>query len=487
MTVGVAALTTLIVVAAGLLLDRALSSDGARPADERAVAVLGLGITATGIACLALGDVRLLYRPTFWVAGLAAVVVIVLMRATLREVVVRAVAAVRRDWREILLPGLATIATYVVSVDLALRAPLGGDEGDYKWTTPLTYAIHHRVTRVDVRLSNGIYLSELLVVPAAVFRSLHAARLVQLLAVVLLALAARVVARRFGGSGNFAAFAVLGALVVATYSIAVGSDVLVAALLTAALALLLRGDRRGLLAAGIVLAGAVTTKQYTALLVPIFLVLALLLDVGAEGVAWRPASAWRPRVGAVVTRLVLPAVLVLVLGIVQTWVLVGRPLDHYGLGIYPANDPHVLDGRAAGRIPELRDIVLLPAVPAFVGVHGGEPYGRRAGLVLPLACAAVVAGLILGDRRWRRRLLLSAVLAAASFLLVAPVFVKTRFLIFTWVLVFVAADVAVASRRSLGTRREGVLTAIAAQLVLLVGFADSLRWLLERYWWSRIF
>jgi len=126
-------------------------------------------------------------------------------------------------------------------------------------------------------------------------------------------------------------------------------------------------------------------------------------------------------------------------------------------------------------------------VPAFVGIGGGEPYGRRAGVVLPMAIAAAMVAMVLADRRWRRRLVVASALAGASYLLVAPVFIKTRFLIFTWVLVFVAADIAIASRRALGSRREGLITAIAAQLVLLAGFADSARWLLQRYWWTRIF
>ncbi|MGZ6977367.1 MAG: hypothetical protein ACXVJW_04610, partial [Acidimicrobiia bacterium] len=142
--------------------------------------------------------------------------------------------------------------------------------------------------------------------------------------------------------------------------------------------------------------------------------------------------------------------------------------------------------RAAGRIPSVRDVLLLPIVPAFVGVGGGEPYGRRAGVVLPISLAVVAFGAVLADATWRRRILLAAAIAGISYLLVAPVFIKTRFLIFSWVLVFVAADIAVASAAALASRRSARMVNIAAQLVLLLGFLDSTRWLLERYWWWQI-
>ena len=484
LSIGTATLTVLVLIGVGCILDRWLFADAPRRADEAWISILSLGILGLGLGTLLLGYAHLLYRPVFLIAGLAAMASLVVLRG---RVVALGSETARGLWnavRRYPVLCVATVATYALSMDLAMRAPLGSDEGDYKWGTPLAFAVHHHIVHVNARLSNGIYLSELVVVPAAVFRSLHGARVVQIVGVALLALAVRVVARRLGGAGNLAAFATLGCMVVATFSVSVGSDILAAALLTAAMAFVLTTDAgpREFLAGGFALMGAVTTKQYTALLVPLFLVVAIAVDAQPDGVGWRTFAEIRSRCARVVAVIAVPSLAILLVGFAHTWVVVGKPIDRYGLGVFASNDPRVSDGRAAGRIPSLRDLAVLPAVPAFVGVRGGEPYGRRVGLYLPIALGVAALGAFLADRRWRRRILLASALAAASFLGVAPVFIKTRFLIFSWVLVFVAADIAVASRAALDSRRVARLVTFAVSVAILAGFADSIRWLLDRYW-----
>ncbi|MGZ4690597.1 MAG: hypothetical protein ACXVKA_00970 [Acidimicrobiia bacterium] len=487
-SIGVAAIGILFVFTLGLALDRWCFGQQPRSVDDEWVSVLSLGFVGLAAGALLLGYAHLLYRQVFWIAAAASVVGLVLLRHRTLALARRSARGVVAIVRQAPVLCFAALVTYALSIDLSMRAPMGTDERDYKWNTPLEFALHHQIVRVPARLSNGIYLSELVVVPAAVFRSLHGARLLQYVAVVLLAFSARAVARRLGGSGLVAGFAALGCLLVGTGAASVGSDVLAAALLCAALALLLgAGSRpRALLVSGVVLAGAVMTKQYLALTVPMFLVIALVTDVQPDGVRLRDRAEIRAMFARMFGYVVVPAAAIFLLGLLHTFVLVGSPVDKYGAGVFPASDPRVATGRAAGRIPSVRDVLLLPIVPAFVGVGGGEPYGRRAGVVLPISLAVVAFGAVLADATWRRRILLAAAIAGISYLLVAPVFIKTRFLIFSWVLVFVAADIAVASAAALASRRSARMVNIAAQLVLLLGFLDSTRWLLERYWWWQI-
>ena len=237
----------------------------------------------------------------------------------------------------------------------------------------------------------------------------------------------------------------------------------------------MRGSR---VAGGIVLAAAATTKQFIVLLLPLFLVLAWLATRD-EPVDWSLANL-RRRARPLLMAIVLPSIVVVTVGIVQTWQLVGSPVDRFGLSIYRSGDVHVRDGRAAGRIPSAHDLLVLPAVPLLVGLRSAEPSGRRAGILLPLGIVVAAAGLVTARRDRRRGLVLASATAAASFLLVAPVFVKTRFLVFTWAAVFVAADAAIAAVRARSRPRLRVPIDVVTQLVLLVGFADATRWILAR-------
>jgi hypothetical protein len=476
-----AGVTAALVLGGGLGLERLLDGGNERLPSERLVTALALGLGVTGLLLLGLGDLGLYHRWLMFALAACGLGAAVACHRTVGQIVAGAWGAWRRTWPDVVLPLVAMVGCYLFVVDLAMRAPVGGDEGDYKWATPVRYALHQGIVRLPARLSNGVYLSELLVVPAAVVRGLHGARLVQLLFVALLLLAARAVARRMGGTGAVAPFASAGALIVATGAVTVGSDNLVAALLVATWAVVLRGDRRSQVIAGLAFAAAVTTKQFTLLLLPVFVVLAICATRrAAEGRGPGRVRRWLPIAG----RLVVPAVVVLSIGFLQTWALVGAPVDHYGLYIYPSSDIHVRDGRAAGRIPSLTDLAELPAGPALAAVRSREPYGRRTGVVLPVALLAVGAGLM-GARRPRRRSIGAATaVAAASYLLLAPVFVKTRFLIFTWVAVFVAADVAVAALCDRFRVRGETALRVVTQLVLIAGFLDSTRWVLERYWWA---
>jgi hypothetical protein len=135
-------------------------------------------------------------------------------------------------------------------------------------------------------------------------------------------------------------------------------------------------------------------------------------------------------------------VLSLIIGFTHTLALTGHLVANNVRSIYPSSSVAVATGAAAGRIPNLYDIILLPINPFITGFIGQrEPYGGRTGLAM-LVGLPVVSALLYKRRDLRRRLLGFCVLGAGTYLIIAPVFIKTRFLLVSWLFLLVAIGVA---------------------------------------------
>ncbi len=127
-----------------------------------------------------------------------------------------------------------------------------------------------------------------------------------------------------------------------------------------------------------------------------------------------------------------PMIVALALWVCHTWYLTGRPLDRNGMEIvHNSSDPRWHSGVAAGRVPSLRDIMMLPTVPFLAAVAGQrEPYGGRLDpliILAPLALLFQWSRLGETQKRMARKFLLAGV---AFFLILAPVLIKTRFHIY---------------------------------------------------------
>lgn len=481
MTTTNATLTTLAVfLAGGLALDRAVfgSRERRSPLDGL-LAVLLFGHVGVGGLALVAGHADLLSQGTFVVLAIVGGVYLALDHARLWRIGRAAAAAVGRAVRGAPLLSIAAAVTFALTSVSASRGALNPDEKDYKWAAPLFFANLHRFFDTPFRLSNGLFLDQLVVLPAATFASLHSARQTQLLAVALLTVSTAAVARRLGGSGVVAGFAALSCFIVPIHARDVGSDLPAAAFLAAAFALLLSpaDPARNRIGAGIALAAAAATKAYTLALLPVFVVVALLVEPDGRGtIRWKRPSR------RLLTGLLAPIPIVIAVAVLHTLTVTGVPYKETlpNNGIWPSGSPELATGQAAGRIPSAADVLMIPLVPFVVGIAGNSLYGTRVGVLFALAVPTVIIGTALAPPDWRRRVLVPGLVGAASYLLLAPVFVKTRFLLFSWLCVFAALDVLVASWRATWSRRAFGFGWVVVRVAVLVSFLDVIRLLWER-------
>jgi len=421
-----------------------------------------------GFGVMALGWLHLFYGGLFLAIGLVAgaLAIVIWVRALAR--------GPAPHWR-LSVSGLTYSDVAVAAVGLlavgaatlgAIRRPFGGDEKDYKWVAPLAWAHAHHFVELSYRLSNGFNLGEYLTVPAATFRALVVARFVEIALLIGVGLSAAALAstagvRRAWWVGIAAASLPL-AVINATL---VGSDMEPAAFLaTAALAFLVLPERSRFTFWTVLTAGAVQAKVIVAPVAVVMAVVMVLLFDGARGwVALRRMVIYS-----------LGVVGSLVVGLSHTLVLTGHLVANNVRSIYPSGSPYVAAGAAAGRIPNLFDILLLPINPFITGIIGQhEPYGGRTGLAM-LVGLPVVAVLIWRRRDLRSRMFGFFVLGASTYLVIAPVFIKTRFLLVSWIFFLVAVGVAGEdlAHRDARLRRVG-LWAIPA--LLLVSVLDPVR------------
>jgi len=405
-----------------------------------------------GFGLMALGWLHLFYAVVFFASGLVAVglAIVIWVRTLARRPPPRWcpwMSGLSRSDLAVAAVGLLALGAAAVG---AVRQPLSGDEKDYKWVAPLAWAHAHHFVEVSYRLSNGFNLAEYLSVPGATFRALVVARFVEIAMLVGIGLSAAALANTAGvRRGWWVGVAVASiplAVIDATW---VGSDLEPAAFLaTAALAFLtLRGNYR-IAIYSVLTAGAVQAKVIVAPVAVVMTVVLILLFDSARGrIALRRTVAYS--IGVVGS---------LIIGFTHTLVLTGHLVENNVRSIYPSGSPAVANGEAAGRIPNLFDILLLPINPFITGIIGQrEPYGGRTGLAMLIGLPVVVV-LMYRYRDLRSRMLGFFVLGASTYLVIAPVFIKTRFLLVSWIFFLVTIGVAgeELARRNARLRRIGL-------------------------------
>jgi hypothetical protein len=398
----------------------------------------GVAFLAYGAIVLVVGQVNLLRQATFLVLAVLGAVVIVLLRATMVPWFASAWRGARGIARTSPLIAPVLVFVFGAAIALEMRTPILGDEKDYKWRTPLTFAARHHFAEVPFRLSNGVYLMQLMSVPAATFKEIAAARALQVFAVVVALGAVWACTKRLHGDAGWAAIALLTCPVLNFAVIHADSDLWAAALAFCAAAWIIsrRITTRRAAIIGLLLAAAAAVKIF-------------MLAVGFVLVVFAIVKLWRARetfssifkYAAVIAAMIVG--LIVVNG-ADTLIITGSVWKPNTTPLYHDNAPQLKAGKAAGRIPSVTDVVTLPFVPYITGVSGSEPYGTRTGLLmffgLPLATLAAI--MARGD--WRRRLVVPLAVGAAAFFVLGPVFIKTRFLFFSWIDWSVALGVAVA-------------------------------------------
>ena len=451
--------------------------------------LMGLGFT--GLFVWLVGHLGLLRPWTLLAsAGLAATVLAVWAARAWRY----DAAAVSGAWRDgawverlLWLMSAGMVGLIVVS---GIRPPWARDELDYHWASPLFWAAAGAWETSPHRLSNGPALAQMTYTLSAVFGSPTAAHWTHTLAALCLVVTAAATARRCGGSPAAAAAGCLSMPVLVNQASIAYTDVFAAAFVLGAFAVLV--DRPGvpparLLVAGLLLAFAASVKAFTAVA---YLPAILLVIVTAARTARTAASSHKLlRASRAAAVLVLPGLVLAALWLLHTSALTGQWLDRSGQYIARSpDDPMLLTGAAAGRIPGWRDVAFLPLVPAYATVLGqSEPYGGRIGLIavpfLPLGLWAI--GRL--PRLRRRRVAGLALAACVYFVVLAPFLIKTRFSIFVWVVLVVVAAVGLKATLDLARSRPRLSAGVGVLFALLVlaGMADSARVLvrdLDRAW-----
>ncbi len=380
-----------------------------------------------GFGVMTLGWLHLFYAAVFFAIGLVAggLATVVWARALARRPPPRWRPSISGLSRSDLAVAAVGLLAVVVAALGAIRRPIGGDEKEYKWVAPLAWAHAHHFVEVTYRLSNGFNQAEYLSVPAATFRALVVARFVEIAMLVGIGLSAAALANtagvRRGWWVGIAAASIPLAVIDATM---VGSDMEPAAFLaTAALAFLILPGNYRIAVYTVLTAGAVQAKVIVAPVAVIMTVVLVLLFDGARGrIALHRTVAYS--IGVMGS---------LVIGFTHTFVLTGHFVANNVRSIYPSESPFVATGAAAGRIPNLYDILLLPINPFITGIIGGrEPYGGRTGLAILVGLPVVVL-LMWRYRDPKSRMFGFFVLGASTYLVIAPIFIKTRFLLVSWI------------------------------------------------------
>ena len=364
---------------------------------------------------------------------------------------------------------LATGAIAVATVAIAdIRWPYSGDEKDYKWTAPLAWAHAHHFVRLPFRLSNGFNLAEYLSVPSATLHVLVVARFGEAALLIGLGLSAAALASLIGvgpDGTRWVGVALISMPIALLSAKQVGSDLAAAAFfVSAALAYLSLQGRPRLLLYGALTAAAALAKV---ILAPAALAMTIVNVVVFDGARGRVHSG-RVALNCTGTAAALLA------GFTHTFILTGHFVANNVRSLYPSGSPMLAAGAAAGRIPSLVDLVLVPVVPFLTGViRQREPYGGRTGLPLLIGLPVVVA-LAVSSRSIPKGVLTMLVLGAATYVVLAPVFIKTRFLLMVWAFFMIASAWAVEELVRRDDRRRWIATSMVPA-ILLVSALDPIR------------
>lgn len=463
-----------MVAAAAMLVWRLIRADGL----PRLFLALSGGWAACAVLIFLAGHAGILRRDVFAVVGAGSCAYVLMVavreRTSIRSRLALAVQSCPPCF------ALVLVATAFATLTL-FRTPLSGDEVEYKWSTPREWALAGQFREVSARLSNGWNLAEYLSVPAALWDEVQSARLNSLALALTLALGAAALAEQLGASVRarwLVGAATLTMPSVLLWTVVLGNDLAAAMfLLAATVAMLSIGPSS--FAISLFSGAAVWTKFIALAAAAPIIATALLLNDDRTGLCVPN----RHQLRRWVLRVAGPLLALCTLGFIHTYYLTGRAWAPMVRTIYPSDHPFMATGAAAGRIPSVTDIALVPIVPVLVGVIGQrEPYGGRVGLVLLVGLPALIIGWRRYSRDLRHRVTVPLLIATVSYLTLAPVFIKTRFLLFSYV-IWLVVSVAVLTDTSRGPK-FGIVTperSFAALLALawVSAIADPIRVLIR--------
>ena len=448
---------------------------------SRLVAGMAAGFILFGAEIFALGHLGLLKRHVFEISALLSFAALFQLRKHLAEDLAGLRAAIRQSWRDERFLTIACFAVLAVVFVSGLRPPFEKDELGYHWLTPQLWAQQGKWVASPHRLSNGPALAEMLYTVSALWNAPTAAHWTHSIFLILLMGACGVLARCVGGSAVAAAAIVVSCPAIIMQASISYNDIAAAALAIAGLAALLSGTVTGagernwekgtLLLAGICFAGAASVKPFLGIVPIIAAGLMLVADWRANGISWILFSRWIRSAQIVV----LPTLLAYGIWVAHTYALIGQPIDKNGMIITSdPNDPRWVRGWAAGRIPSLKDVIELPFTPVIAAVAGRrEPYGGR---LDPLIVVAPLLLLVMRGQltsRQKHAALFVLVAGTLYFFGLGPVFIKTRFHIFTW-----GCLAALGGTGYLHFRKEKTAkfraTILAFHLLAVFGMADGI-------------
>ncbi len=366
------------------------------------------------------------------------------------------------------------------------RRPLYGDEIQYHWAAPQFWALQTEWIQAKIKLVNGPALIEWLYTWSAVWHSSVSAHFTHLSLFFLLLIGAAGIGILIGATPLMVIAACMASPVMLNQATISFNDVGMAAFLVNAYGVLLSVDRQGQsdnskswLTTGLLLGAAYLSKSLGLAAVPFALAYQFINS---------PTITARSRIANVLW-LLLPIVFAVSLGVAHTFYLTGQLSDRSRtptIGKIPAdpkwadavyiardpNDPMLIAGAAAGRIPTYKDILILPFTPFIAAIFGQrEPYGGRTGLVLLIFLPLFFSGFRSKFNSKSKEFWLFFA-AAVYFAIVAPVFIKTRFNIFAWCLLSICAAGAFNNVKS---ERYRKLFSIVFTLAVLLGVCDASR------------
>lgn len=463
------------IVAIGFALRRLLlRTELSEPLADATVAI-GLGITGYGAVVLLIGSVPLLRTgPLIGVTVAAAFLFLWIgtdVMETARGLVGGVAGALRREW-VVVVPVLLLLAAVLLA---GFRPPEASDEIAYHWPAPVLWASAGHWIVSPFRFTNSFDLAEILYTPAAVFRSSTAAHWTDAGTLLLLALGAAALARRFSGLATLTFAGVIAIPAAAEEGWLAYDDVFAACLVMAACVAVTApsvGERintRAYWTAGILIGGAISVKPIMFLLAP----LPVILAMNAER---RRSGRWSvlPQVG-VLAPLAIPSAVASVGWFAYSKAVTGKWFQSTGLVVARfGHDP--TNGLATIRIPTLAQAVAIPFLPMATGVIGQrQPYGGRSGLVLLLFIPVMVITAVLMKRNDRREFGRIALPVVISYLIAGVLIVRTRFLLVDYAAAIAAATCALVWWQHRSPARWGTILHWAFRLLILLGLLDTVR------------
>jgi len=384
---------------------------------------------------------------------------------------------------------LISAATLVALLGCCWWPPLATDELEYHWAAPQFWAHAAKWIAAPYKLVNGPALMEWVYTWSAIWQSSTSAHFTHWLLTVFLLCGAAGIAVTIRSSALVALASCLAIPVIVCQAAISYNDVAMSAFLVNAYSILFGLDEeseelnaRKHISTGVLLGAGYLTKSLALGAVPI-----------AVLYAWsRRSKIALHRRSLSCCLMIVPIVAMVIVGCAHTYQLTGKlsdpsrtpqigtipPKPNYAAAIYIArdsSDPMLSNGCAAGRIPTWKDLALLPLTPFITSILGqNEPYGGRTGILL-LMFLPFVASWIRRTNLVHLWLLLAA---AGYFAVVAPVFIKTRFHIFVWVLLSVCATAAYTGLAK--TKNNRVMSALLVFAVAL-GIADAGRTLYKMH------